>query len=194
MKKIIFGFTLISLFSIAVFADIRPPITPKPTATAKPQKSVEANMKIKLDKNAVEPTLIIPKDQIKQLRAQLEQLDDSTDEPVFAISRTQTIISGLFLSLAVIFGGVWFSKRGEANKTLVAGAVLFLIGSGATLVFANAGPPQELRSISNKIFKKELFSYGWNYASGKVKVKVSDDTNEIELVIPNKTDETNNEE
>ena len=111
-------------------------------------------------------------------------------------SRTQTIVSGLFLSLAIVFGGVWFAKRGKANKTLVAGAVLFLVGSAATLVFANTGPPQELRSISEQIIQTdELFTDGWNYAYGKVKVKVSDKAEAIELIVPDVGEEkTTNKE
>lgn len=200
MKKSIIALTLIALFSIAAFADIRLPDTPKPTATPKPQKSIDANMKITLDKNVTEATLIIPKSQIKQLRAQLDGLDDSSDEPLLTFSRTQTIVSGLFLSLAFVFGGVWFSRSrktdGKINKTLVVGAVLFFVGSAATLVFANGGPPQELGSISSKIFKRELFTYGWNYAYGKIKVKVSDNAREIELIVPDKVEEktTNKEE
>ena len=196
MKKSIIAIAFIALFSIAAFADIRLPDTPKPTATPKPQKSIDSNMKITLDKNVTEATLIIPKSQIKQLRAQLDGLDDSDDSPVFAVSRTQTIISGLFLSLAFVFGGVWFarSRNEKANKTLVVGAVLLLVGSAATLIFANGGPPQELGSISSKIFKRELFTYGWNYARGKIKVKVSDNANEIELIVPDKEEKPTNKE
>ncbi|HMS43719.1 MAG TPA: hypothetical protein PKE69_26050 [Pyrinomonadaceae bacterium] len=184
MKKSIFTIIFISFLSFSAFADIRLPDTPKPTATPKPQKSIDSNITIRLDQNATEATLIIPKDQIKQLRAQLDGLDD-TNEPILTFSRTQTIVSGLFLSLAIVFGGVWFSRRGKANKTLVAGAVLFLFGSAATIVFANIGPPVDLRTISGKLFNKEVFS-GWNRANGKIKVKVADTGNTIELIVPNK--------
>ncbi len=193
MRKFIYSIVFIALLSFSAFADIRLPDTPKPTATPKQQKSIDSNMKITLDKNVTEATLIIPKSQIKQLRAQLEGLDDSDDSPVFAISRTQTVVSGLFLSLAFVFGGVWFARSrktdGKLNKTLVVGAILLLVGSAATLVFANGGPPQELGSISSKIFKRELFTFGWNYARGKIKVKVSDNANEIELIVPDKGEE-----
>ena len=39
MKKIIIAIAFIALFSIAAFADVRLPDTPKPTATPKPQKA-----------------------------------------------------------------------------------------------------------------------------------------------------------
>lgn len=187
MKKSIFTIIFISFLSFSAFADIRLPDTPKPTATPKPQKSIDSNITIRLDQNATEATLIIPKDQIKQLRAQLDGLDD-TNEPILTFSRTQTIVSGLFLSLAIVFGGVWFSRRGKPNKTLVAGAVLFLLGSAATIVFANIGPPNDLRSISGKLFDKKVFS-GWNRASGKIKVKVADTGNTIEMIVPDMAEE-----
>lgn len=192
MKKIIYSSVFIALFSFSIYADIRLPDTPKPTATPKPQKSIDSNIIIRLDQSATEATLIIPKDQIKQLRAELDGLDN-TSEPILTFSRTQTIVSGLFLSLAIVFGGVWFSRRGKANKILVAGAVLFLFGSTATFVFANIGPPLELSSISGKLFDKKIFG-GWNRASGKIKVKVAENGNAIELIVPDKAEDKKNKD
>ena len=187
MKKSIFTIVFVALFSIAAFADIRLPDTPKPTVTPKQQQSIDANMIIRLDENATETTLIIPKSQISQLRAQLDELDGN--EQILTFSRTQTIVSGLFLSLAFVFGGVWFARTngGKVNKTLVVGAILLFVGSAATIAFANVGPPAELRSISGKLFDKEVFG-GWKRATGKVKVKVSDNGNLIELIVPDKTE------
>lgn len=192
MKKSIIAIAFIALFSIAAFADIRLPDTPKPTATPKPQKTIDSNLTIRLDQNATEATLTIPKSQIQQLRAALDEAD-GTSEPILTFSRTQTIVSGLFLSLAVVFGGVWFSQRGKAKQTLVAGAVLFLLGSAATIVFANVGPPAQLRSISGKLFDKNVFG-GWKRATGKIKINVSDSGNVIELIVPDKVEETTNKE
>ena len=63
--------------------------------------------------NTKEAKLIIPKSQLKQLRAELEQLDNEQDPNASAktgFSRTQTIIGGLFMSLAILFGGVWLTR------------------------------------------------------------------------------------
>jgi len=185
MKKFVYSIVFIALLSFSAFADIRLPDTPKPTATPKQQKEIDSNLIIRLDRSATEATLIIPKSQVSQLRAQLDELDS---EPILTFSRTQTIVSGLFLSLAIVFGGVWFSKRGKPNKTLVAGAVLFLIGAGTTFVFANVGPPAQLRSITGKLFNKETFG-GWKQATGKIKLKVADTGNIIELHVPDKVEE-----
>ena len=108
MKRIFSLSLLIAMFSIAAFADIRLPDTPKPTPAPKEKKSIESNMTIRLDKNATEARLIIPRSQLKQLRAELEDLDNGGGNTAMNVTRTQTIVSGLFLSLSIVFGGVWF--------------------------------------------------------------------------------------
>lgn len=191
MKKILCLTAFLMVFTAAAFADVRLPDTPTPKV-----KSVDANMTIKLDKNATAATLIIPKSQLKQFRAALEDLDDSeTDNAANAggtFTRTQTIVSGIFLSMAMIFGGVWAARsrgKGEKiNKTIAAGAVLFFVGGLATIAFANAGPPPALRSISSKLFNKETFRY-WNSAYGKVKVQTTNDTGAITLIVPDKDED-----
>ncbi len=189
MKRIFSLFAILAMFSIAAFADIRQPDTPKPTPAPKQKKTIDANMTIRLDKNATEARLIIPKSQIKQLRAELESLDDNGGNTAMNITRTQTIVSGLFLSLAIVFGGVWFSRSrktdSKINKTIAAGVVVLLVGSAATIAFANAGPPPQLRSISSQLFNKDTFR-GWNSAFGKVKIEVSDSDGNVELIVPDK--------
>ena len=189
MKRIFSLSLLIAMFSIAAFADVRLPDTPKPTPAPKQKKTIDANMSIRLDKNATEARLIIPKNQIKQLRAELEDLDNDGGNTAMNITKTQTIVSGLFLSLAIVFGGVWFSRSrktdGKISKTIAAGIIVLLVGFAATIAFANAGPPPQLRNISSKLFNKQTFS-GWNSASGKVKIEVSDSAGSVELIVPDK--------
>jgi len=147
-------------------------------------------MTIPLDRNASQVKLIIPKSQIKQLRAELEQLDDDSDNTAAvaqpsSFSRTQTIVSGAFLSLALVFGGMWFVRSGKATsgagKSLVILAVVAGIGSAATLVYANAGPPR-ITSITSKVFDKDSFRF-WSSVSGKVKIETSDEKT-VQLVVP----------
>lgn len=188
MKKILSLFALIVCFSIAAFADVRLPDTPKPTPSPKEKKAVESYLTIKIDKEAKEARLIVPKSQIKQLRAELENLDDDSSSAAFlSFSRTQTIVSGLFMTLAFVFGGVWFARRGKnvkPNKTAVAACVLFLCGGLATIVFANAGPPPEARSITSKIFNRDVFT-PYYFANGAIKVETTDKEN-FELIVPDK--------
>jgi hypothetical protein len=192
MRKIFSLCAIIAVFWVAAFADVRLPPTPNRTPAPKEKKSIESYLTIRIDKDAKEARLLISKNQIKQLRAELEQLDDDSGSAAFlSFSRTQTIVSGLFLSLAFVFGGVWFSRRGKANpkpnKMVAAGAVLFLCGALGTVIYANVGPPIEARSITSKIFNREVMT-PYLFASGKIKVETSDD-DRFELIVPDKWDE-----
>ena len=92
----------------------------------------------------------------------------------------------MFLSLAMVFGGIWFVRNGKSatktGKTLVIFAFIAGVGSAATLVFANAGPPPASRSITSALFDKKAFVYV-NSASGKIKLEVSDQSS-VELRVP----------
>lgn len=200
MKKLFCLLMLVSLFSVAAFADIRLPDEAKPTPKTKPTKSYDSKMTIRLDQNATEATLVIPKSRIKQLRAELELLDDESDTAAVlsdsnggGVSRTQTIVGGMFLSLAFVFGGVWFSRSrkadGKINKTIVAGMFVFLVGSAATIAFANIGPPMMLRTISSKLFDKKVFGR-WKRADGNIKIQVSAENDGVELIIPDKEEKS----
>jgi len=184
MRRNFYCTMLVLLVSAAAFADI-----PRPDKSPKPQSGVPSTLEIKLDPNAKEATLIIPKSQVKQLRAELDALDDDSGNTAAAtggISRIQTIVSGAFLSLAFVFGGMWFVRSGrsatKAGKALIAMAVVAGIGSAVTLVFANAGPPPEARSITSRLFDKNLF-FPYRFASGKIKIETSD-KNFVQLIVP----------
>jgi hypothetical protein len=191
MKKIITLFTFSLLFSVVGLADIRLPDTPKPTPATK-TKSIDTRLTIKITKDAKDAKLIIPKSQLKELRAELDELDNGSDNTASNFSRTQTIVSGLFMSLAMVFGGVWFVRSRKIDtksaKSLVIGTVLFSTFAAATMVFANVGPPIETRSITNKIFSETL-NTGWGQASGKIKLEVSDKVSEPQLIVPDTKDE-----
>lgn len=194
MKRILSVFALTAIFSIAAFADVRLPDTPKPTPATKTKKTIDGELTIRLDKKATEAKLIIPKNRIKQLRAALDEADGA-DDTAIGITKTQTVVSGLFLSLAIVFGGVWFSRSRKAgrnlNKTAVAGIFVLLVGSAATIALANIAPPVQLRKISSELFNKQTFG-GWKTAYGAVKIEVSEADGEIELIVPDKTEEVKN--
>ena len=193
MKNFAFAFTLICISALAVFADVRLPDTPKPAE--KNAKTINSRMLIRLSPEATETKLIIPKNQVKELRAALEELDNESNSDLAVtdssekFSRSQTIISGLFMSLAMVFGGVWFARSRKTNskvsKKIITGAVLFFVGSMATLVYANAGPPSTLRTIDGSLFDKKIFGR-WKFASGNIKIEFSNTSNAIELIVPDK--------
>jgi hypothetical protein len=183
MKRILILCAFIAAFSLSVFADIA---IEKPRPTPKPSKSIDSTLMIRLDKNAKEAKLVIPKNQIKQLRAELEQLDDETENTAStSFTRTQTIASGMFLSLAFVFGGVWLARSRKtdvkANKTLIVGAGLLLTGSAATAAFANMGPPG-VASISSVIFSPTVQKY--KFAHGRIKIETPEEAGNVELIVP----------
>ena len=188
MKKIII-FSALALFtSSAVFADIARPDNSKNRSKG----SFETTLDIRLKADEKEAKLIIPKSQIAQLRAQLELLDSGSDSAAAAgsnsgFSSTQTIMSGLFLSLAIAMFGIWLVRSGKAtttpNKGVIAAILLSCIAS-ASFVFANAGPPAEARSISGKMFSQAMHVYGFGW--GKIKVETTGNENDrITLIVPN---------
>jgi hypothetical protein len=94
----------------------------------------------------------------------------------------------MFLSLAFVFGGIWFVRSGKAatktGKILVLLAVIASVGSAATFVYANAGPPPEARSITGKMFSQAVHYY--KFGSGKIKLetKADGDGEGVELIVP----------
>jgi hypothetical protein len=190
MKRIYILCLLTALFSLAASADVRLPDTPKPTPAPKEKKTIDSNLTIRLVEDAKETKLVIPRDQLRQLRAELDALDPDAapkSAAFFSFSRTQTIASGLFLSLAFVFGGVRFARRkdGRTGKTIAAGAVLFGAATAATIAFANVGPPPELRRISGKLLNQESFRT-WKMARGPVKIEITDDAGGLVLIVPEK--------
>jgi hypothetical protein len=81
---------------------------------------VDANLTIRLDKDAKQARLIIPKSAVRELRAQLDDLDQDGNVTAAAsvggVSRIQTIMAGVFLSLAIVFGGVWFTRSKRSGQ------------------------------------------------------------------------------
>jgi hypothetical protein len=198
MKKLGFILTMVLAVSIPAFADIaRPDKSPSRVPKPKETPGISTFMEIRLDKEAKEARLLIPRSQIKQLRAELEQLDTEPDNTAAvtssgSFSRTQTIVSGIFLSLAFVFGGIWFVRSGKtatkASKGMIVLAAVAGIASAATLVYANVGPPPEARSITSKLFDQKIF-FPYRFASGKIKVEVTDGEN-VRLIVPDVSDAT----
>ena len=189
MKQIICLTTLLLLASNVAFADIA-----RPDKSPKQAKSLITYMSFRLDRDAKDARLIIPKSQIQQLRAALDDAENATDSTAAVagngVPRTQTIMSGMFLSLAIIFGGIWFARSGKAStmpgKTLIVLAVITGIGSVATMVYANAGPPPEARSITSKLFDQKVMS-PYRFAGGQIRVETTTEGDTITLIVPDST-------
>jgi hypothetical protein len=136
--------------------------------------------------------LVIPRRVFQQLQAQAN--GDNSSSAIGAtrgltLSTAQTVIAGLFLSLALVVGGLWFAwfgpQLGRAGKTALGLAALILIGASATMVYANIGPPPPVsRSLTSAILNPQIGP--WD-VQGEVKVSIGpDDTNSIQLILPQK--------
>ena len=182
MRKAIWFLAVILFLAPVAFGDVPRP-TEKPP---KPAKSIDTSLSIRLDRDAHDARLIIPRDQLKQLRAELDQLEGSDTSAVAstgAFSRAQTIVSGALLGLAFVFAGMWLVRSGrQRSKGIVTAAALLTFGSIATLVYGNAGPPPEARSITGKMFSQGVHMYksGW----GAIKLEVSDTERNPTLIVP----------
>lgn len=194
MKRIVLSMILSALTATAALADIA-----KPSKPPRPKSSISTLLHISLKSDAKEARLIIPKNQLLELRAQLDQMGgaDDTSAAITATgtgSRFPTIMGGLFLSLAIVFGGIWFARSGKLTPRTSSAIVLLVIftaiGSAAIFVYGNAGPPPEARSITGKMFTQAVHIYG--FGSGQIKLETSDDPNQpLELIVPDPKDTPN---
>lgn len=186
MKRMILLIATLIFVTTAAFADIAPAPGKSPNRVKKPPV-INTNLDITLDSKATEARLIIPASQLKQLRAELDLLD-SGDGNTAAVSsdstftRTHTIISGVFLSLAFVFGGILFMRSGRNVRTVGAVMVAAALGSAATVIYANVGPPPDARTISGKMFSQAVHNYG--FGTGKIKLETGEG-DRIRLIVPN---------
>lgn len=179
--KILITLAALTLFAGSAFADIpRPKVTPnKPAKTA----SIDTRLDIRIRRDAKEAKLILSRAQLNQLRAELDAIDGgATDTASAGITGSQTIAGGLFLSLAMVFAGVWVVRSGRMPKPAAAAVVLFAVGSLATMVYANAGPPAEARSITGKMFAPAMHYY--KFGGGSIKLEISDEEDNPTLIVP----------
>ncbi|HQZ81661.1 MAG TPA: hypothetical protein PLR83_00445 [Pyrinomonadaceae bacterium] len=174
------------IFAVPAFADIaRPDRTPN---QPKKDASIDSRLTIRLDKDAREARLIIPRSELNELVAQLGT-DGQTTLPavkVGGVSQTQTIMGGTLISLAILFGGVWAFRSGKlATKTgKVAASVVLVLAGGAltSLVYANIAPPLETRSIKGSIFSPAIQKY--KFVSGEIKLEVGENNTTPTLIVP----------
>ena len=190
MKKILCLTVLLLVATVAMFADIARPGKKTYPPIPKPGSNTVSGLTIHFDSNINEPTIRIPRSTLKYLRAQNESGEGDQDN-IAAVtapnnfSRTQALVSGMFLSLALVFGGMWFVRSGKAaskeGKALVILAIMAGIGSAATFVYADIAPLPAVR-ITSKVFDQNEIGYG-QLSSPFVRVESSNGT-DIELYVP----------
>ncbi|MBD0372052.1 MAG: hypothetical protein ICV60_14520 [Pyrinomonadaceae bacterium] len=178
---------LLSTTTLA-FADIPSPESRNRNASKTDLKTI---MRIDTDDKVKEAKLVIPRSIWQQMQAQLGGSSNpqttAATARFFNMSSAQTIMSGIFLSLAFTTGGLWLMRSRRRAERIPARAValtLALLLTGvvtAGVAYANAGPPPVARSLTSKILIPELQWWG---AGGEVTVEIVEEGNHIKLVIP----------
>lgn len=170
-----FVILLIVLFTtLNAFADALP--EPKPP---KILKTTNSSMKISVNANAKEAKLVVPKHIWQKMKAEIDGDNSLNAANRFNLSPMQTLMSGVFLSLAFVFVGVWFVRK--KSKAFIGIALLALSGAATTVSFANIAPPR-ITTLKSNILSEDAKNSG---ASGTIKIEVIDSTdNSITLVLP----------
>jgi hypothetical protein len=177
MRRIFSLLTLTILLSMAAFADIRVPDKTTPTPTPELRRvEKNAEMLIQISSEVTEPTLIINKDLFGKYTAA------TSENTSIGINSIQTIVGGLFLSLAFVFGGVWLARgKVKMTKAAISICVAMVLGFGGVIAYANIPPPLPI----NKNLFKNLQITPFSRSEGTVKVILSDeDDPEIRFIIP----------
>lgn len=176
-----FLLTLLLIFSAAtvILADIRVPNKQKPTPspTATPANSSKNELQI-MTANVDEATLVIPQSFINNL--QKSAADSSASPNSFAV--TSTVVSGIFLSLAFVFGGVFLFKNNSA-KAAVSLILLGIISTSATIIYANTPPPPRNVKIIDESFFTDKIKITYYGVIGPVKIVVSE-SEHFRLLVP----------
>ncbi|HQU93246.1 MAG TPA: hypothetical protein PLK77_13155 [Pyrinomonadaceae bacterium] len=179
--KILITFIALMMFAGSAVADIpRPDTTPKKSAKT---ASIDTHLDIRLRRDAKEAKLILSKAQLNQLRAEIDAIDGGASDTASAgVTGIQTIAGGVLLSLAMVFAGVWFARSGRVSKPVATGLIVLAGGALATMVYANAGPPPEARSITGKMFVQGMHYY--KFGGGAIKLEVSAEEDNPVLIVP----------
>lgn len=176
---------MLLLMTTLAFADIANPDNRNRAS----KSDLKIQMRIETDDKLKEAKLVIPRPIFRQMMAQADGKDSpsaATTARFFNMTGAQTVMSGIFLSLAFAFGGVWLvrSRKGaERTARVVALTVALLLTGGITagVAYANAGPPPVARSLTSKILIQELQWWG---AYGEAKVEIVEEGDDIILVLP----------
>ena len=144
MKRILIstaGVLSLAISAICIFADDGSP----QTSVAPESKTVAySRLTIVADNKPWDATLQISEGALKRLQEGAARRGDSTSlTQSITHSSTRTMMAGLFMFLAISFGGVWFARSGKTQNVKSIAAVLVvasIFALATVMVRANAGP------------------------------------------------------
>lgn len=148
MKRIVVicaAAALLAASASYAFGDIaRPKVTPTPGRVV-----FHTGLSITTDAKAFEARLQISEETLKRIREATAgtPTNESLAQRVMH-SSTRTMMSGLFMFLAVSFAGVWLARSSQRrNRKAIAAAVMFaaVLGLATVVVRANPGPSGSYR-------------------------------------------------
>lgn len=182
MKRTLIPITAIcALLASAVFAfgDIA---KPKPTPV-EPKTLFYSGLTIVTDAKGYEARLQISEETLKRLQAAAatNSAGGSMTQRLMH-SSTRTMMAGLFMFLAVSFGGVWLARSSQRRNHKAVAAVLllaFTLGVGTVIVRANAGPPGYIRWQNLPQSLKD-----GKETSGGVEIELVPGDENMKLIIP----------
>lgn len=130
---------------IYAFGDIA---RPKPSP-AEGKVIFYSGLSVVSDPKAYEARLQISQGTLKRLQdAAARQGGSSSLTQNIMHSSTRTMMAGVFMFLAVSFGGVWLARSNQKRNVKATAAILtiaFVVGLATVIVRANAGPPGYIR-------------------------------------------------
>lgn len=191
--KLLLTFILIFSAATVILADISVPNTKKPTPspTATAVATSKGMMQISVG-DVDEPTLIIPQAYAKDFKASLENTENNSSVSQNNFAGTSTVVSGIYLSLAFVFGGVFLFKN-KSPKAAVSLILLGICATSATIIYANVAPPQKVAFDGS--FFSEKVQKQYRGVVGPIKVEVSASSAYFRLIVPpSKGGKTTNEE
>ena len=145
-RTLILGAAICALLAGAIFtfADIA---RPKPSP-AEAKIIFYSGLTVVSDPKAYEARLQISQDTFKRMQEAAAREGGTSLSQNIMHSSTRTIMAGLFMFLAVSFGGVWLARANQRRSHRSIAAVLLVavvLGIGTVIVRANAGPPGYIR-------------------------------------------------
>lgn len=131
-----------------------------------------------------EARLVIPASLIRSLQGDIDKSGSFSPsnwiDGQSSLPPAGTVVGGVLMALSFLLGGLWLirSRKLSAPNFAAIFIILSLSGIGtASLVYGNAGPPPEARSLNSKILR-----YG--SASGELRIETTKDREFIELILP----------